>query len=172
MMVYRWQAGEILPDATLKDTLGLAPDADLDAWIYDAYGLPVLEIGKEYYSIRIRGYVAEHDEHCLVEINLDGNYVGLVWCEHWGAMLACVKWALELAGPAHRLTHMTEVEEYLYKIDDSGADAAQVDAKARLIAAGYTAEEVDGLERRYRERQRAQRQRHTEARAAEGGSQS
>jgi hypothetical protein len=61
VMIYRWQAGEILSDATLEASLGLTQFSTIEDWLRQTYGSPVLEIGKEYYSIRIKSYATDRD---------------------------------------------------------------------------------------------------------------
>jgi hypothetical protein len=48
MMIYHWQAGEVVPDATLEEQLGVRQHATIEDWLRQTYGSSVLEIGKEY----------------------------------------------------------------------------------------------------------------------------
>jgi hypothetical protein len=165
MMMYRWQAGEIVPDATLEERLGVTAHTTIADWLKQRYGGPVLEIGKEYYSIWMKTYPSQHDESCLIDVWLPGDVVMLIWCEHWGAMLACVKWLTELAVHEQLLMHDTGVAEAIDALVDGSLEVAQVDAKARLIASGYTADKVRAMEQRRLARQRADLKRRQEARA-------
>jgi hypothetical protein len=154
MMIYRWQDGAILPDAGLATQLGVTDAEDFDGWLQVFYPDLVLSIGQDFVSIQVQSYRTPRDESCLIAVRFTSHYL-VIWCEHGGDLLACLNWLTPFVERAYRLGHATAMDQRV--VDRTARTDADLEADARIRAAGHTQAELERLDAKERDRRRQAR---------------
>ena len=97
MRLYRWEHETMVPDNALNTQLGLGQwSLMLQDWLAEVYPLHPLRALETPSALVIMSHMNARDQTGFIAVAMANDTV-LIWCEHWGDMLACYRWFVDLA---------------------------------------------------------------------------
>jgi hypothetical protein len=138
-----------VPDAELTAAMSWV-DGEYESDFMARHGMEKLtEIGEEFSAMHLRLFRSTRGETCLIDVVMSDRAV-YVWCDHVGDLLACLRWIVPTAEGLLRLEQAVEAFKRIVDltyVEGAMKTAGEAEGDARLIAAGYTSDDIDRMER-------------------------